>query len=394
MRSVSCNCVAQAAGKCKHVYALIYFINSDRSASKTSLEQEWGKPTANQLGKSLYSKPLVITNRFKVKSSIEVEIQPYRVKYSELVSQPCALGFVLRENEKSEGKRAAKGILAECFDNAIAISRKKDCVDCMRFLLDLSKGCKFYFSHSDENTDQELMEYFRQNILLDELAIVDLCAKTQDQSQSKAWFIERQKRISASSKAHDIKSRKTRTVDSLLKSFFNFTQPQGKAKQALDYGKRNEAIAISEYEKIYRVKVVQIGLVVAHSQPWLCASPDGIVIEDNKITKLIEIKCPSSCSKIPVCDSATNKPNVSYLKINNNNVELSPTHKYYTQCQVQMYVTGVSCCDLYVWSPAGSQVIMLQRNEKFLSKLIPLLESFYFEHYLSSYINKYEAKDQ
>ncbi|XP_074096152.1 uncharacterized protein LOC141525524 [Cotesia typhae] len=45
-----CSCKAGLGGKCKHVSALIHYVNSpESSSSKTSHLQEWGKPTQRQL---------------------------------------------------------------------------------------------------------------------------------------------------------------------------------------------------------------------------------------------------------------------------------------------------------------------------------------------------------
>lgn len=56
MTDVHCNCVYNQSKKCKHVAALIYFINNAESVSKTSHEQQWGKPSARQFAKNKYSK--------------------------------------------------------------------------------------------------------------------------------------------------------------------------------------------------------------------------------------------------------------------------------------------------------------------------------------------------
>ncbi|XP_044582891.1 uncharacterized protein LOC123263911 [Cotesia glomerata] len=48
---VKCDCVYNQSKKCKHVAALIYYINNEESASKTSHEQVWGKPSARQFAK-------------------------------------------------------------------------------------------------------------------------------------------------------------------------------------------------------------------------------------------------------------------------------------------------------------------------------------------------------
>lgn len=41
-------------------------------------------------------------------------------------------------------------------------------------------------------------------------------------------------------------------------------------------------------------------LVVHNIQLWLCASPDGLILTNGRITSVIEIKCPSSYKKKPI----------------------------------------------------------------------------------------------
>ena len=47
----TCICVAQSGEACKHIYGLIHRLNNDRGVSKTSVEQEWGKPSVCTFGK-------------------------------------------------------------------------------------------------------------------------------------------------------------------------------------------------------------------------------------------------------------------------------------------------------------------------------------------------------
>lgn len=42
--------------RCKHVAALIFYINNEQSTTKTSREQLWGVPSARQFAKLKYSK--------------------------------------------------------------------------------------------------------------------------------------------------------------------------------------------------------------------------------------------------------------------------------------------------------------------------------------------------
>lgn len=53
---VKCSCVYNQSGKCKHVAALICYINNKVSNLKTSIEQQWGEPIIRQFVACKYSK--------------------------------------------------------------------------------------------------------------------------------------------------------------------------------------------------------------------------------------------------------------------------------------------------------------------------------------------------
>ena len=53
------------------MFALIHFVNTDRSISKMSLEQEWGKPFDSQIAKNLYAKGLAVADFFKKKEPVK-----------------------------------------------------------------------------------------------------------------------------------------------------------------------------------------------------------------------------------------------------------------------------------------------------------------------------------
>jgi hypothetical protein len=51
---------------------------------------------------------------------------------------------------------------------------------------------------------------------------------------------------------------------------------------------------------------------------------------------------------------------------------------YFGQVQVQIYVSGATICDLFVYSPAGSVTVEAHRDEQFLQEIIPKMEHFCF----------------
>lgn len=57
-----CNCPAGASEKCKHVAALIHYVNNEDSFSKTDFPQTWGK--LSKVGEEIYKKGKQIEQLF------------------------------------------------------------------------------------------------------------------------------------------------------------------------------------------------------------------------------------------------------------------------------------------------------------------------------------------
>lgn len=68
--------------------------------------------------------------------------------------------------------------------------------------------------------------------------------------------------------------------------------------------------------------VIKCGLVIHIKKPWICATPDGIVIVDGTPQNVLEIKCPISFKDKDIIDPITNIPNLSYLKMIDGKVSL------------------------------------------------------------------------
>lgn len=120
------------------------------------------------------------------------------------------------------------------------------------------------------------------------------------------------------------------------------------SKINVTYGQQNEPIALVAFKQIYNKDVVKCGLIVDVKRPWLCASPDGLILnESGTIEKVLEIKCLISCKDKPIVDSNKNI-NVKYLEWDKTTGKLTLriTHVYYyTQCQLLMHCSGLNSCD-------------------------------------------------
>lgn len=205
---------------------------------------------------------------------------------------------------------------------------------------------------------------------------------TIEQANNSAWRLHRQTRLSASSKAHQIKTRLNRNND-LAVRFVNEKKIFGKGLKYVEYGTKMEDFALKKYSCVHNKHVIKCGLVTHQKQPWLCASPDGLVIYNNRVQKLLEIKCPYSCKDGLLIDETNGSLRVPYLQYNEENIIcLKQNHNYFSQCQIQMYCTGLEECDLFVYTKQDCITVSVKRDNLFLEKLVKKMEFFYFNYYL------------
>lgn len=384
---MTCECASQEGKHCKHIYALIHFINTDQSLSQTSLDQQWGAPSAKAIAKDMYAKGMCITEITKGKkrefgSDDDIEFDVHL----EHIKRPCILKIWLKEyrfgfdeRKKREERRKLAADEQQKFIAAI-------CNKCISNLIILCGNFPTYnWSINGISVTPNCYTFYTKNVILNDDRIISLCTQTLEQSQCDVWYSARHVRIFAAKRAHCIKTQSKKTKEKLAQDFLVPTKMVGRAKENCDYGNEKEAVAVKEYQQLHKlngIKVIKTGIVVSKYQNWLCCSPDRVVEENVVVTKLLEVKCPISIKKKPVIDPVSKNFNVSYLHNINGNVELKPGHLYYTQCQVQMYVTGLESCDLYIYSPVQSCTVAVPRNNVFLRDNIPKMENFYFNFFL------------
>ena len=80
-----------------------------------------------------------------------------------------------------------------------------------------------------------------------------------------------------------------------------------------------------------------VGLCVSGSRPWIGASPDGLLLDDvGGLRGVLEVKCLYSQRNRRV-----RLTDVRFLTQSEPGAfRLRPEHRYYSQVQLQMFVTG------------------------------------------------------
>ena len=130
-------------------------------------------------------------------------------------------------------------------------------------------------------------------------------------------------------------------------------------------------------KSILDAEVFEVGIITKKSQPWLCASPDGIAFSKDGELSILEVKCPSSC--------AGKEIKVPYLE----NGRLKKSHPYYTQIQVQLYCSELKSALLFVYSTAEHKLVKIEKDNFFLCNLVPSLERIYFQRILPAIVEKH-----
>ena len=214
---------------------------------------------------------------------------------------------------------------------------------------------------------------------------------TKEQAECTTWKIHRVGRITGSS-FHKVVKSKDSSVDSLVKQILHYNA-KDLTVPAVIWGKQMEATArqkcVQEMQKKHTTMTVKaVGLTVSADEPYLAASPDGVFSCDCCGTGLLEIKCPykyreglqGSESDASFCLDAR--------------YHLRPTHQYYSQIQLQMYVCKMNICDFMVWTKLDIVILRLQRDEQFLKEHLPKAEAFLMNHLLPELICRCKDPDR
>ena len=173
----------------------------------------------------------------------------------------------------------------------------------------------------------------------------ELCVHVSDtiiQSRSETWKKLRRPRVTASFCLEFSKKPKNGINYCIKQCIENYwyQPPDLSNVTAIAYGSKNESKALEAFSKMYG-EVKPCGLFISRKYPQLGASPDGI-FEDF----LLEVKCPLVLKDTTPTNisSLTPEQRKDFFLISSetsqDQVELKKNHRYYSQVQFQMYITG------------------------------------------------------
>uniref|UniRef100_A0A8C6TKY7 Uncharacterized protein n=1 Tax=Neogobius melanostomus TaxID=47308 RepID=A0A8C6TKY7_9GOBI len=215
----------------------------------------------------------------------------------------------------------------------------------------------------------------------------ELELETKGQAVCPLWFEQRKGRITAS-KAHDVLVRKDKTdPDKLVQLICGSKCYDLSNVKQVKWGVNNEEKAKSAYINHAKnchknLNVQNVGLLVDHENPFLAASPDGLVSCDCCEKRLLEIKCPYK-HRDKVIQDITDKD--FCLR---SDYKLKTSHRYFTQIQLQMYIFKLMFCDFVVYTNKEFIVVSIGFDVEFSALLVETCKIFFLKFVLKELVTR------
>ncbi|XP_060855780.1 uncharacterized protein LOC132950906 [Metopolophium dirhodum] len=196
---------------------------------------------------------------------------------------------------------------------------------------------------------------------------------TRNQSESEKWYYERKKRITASRFGQVCKMRSSTSCKNTV---YNILYAGNVQSKYLQYGRDTEPIARKKAECIIGEKIQICGLIVDPDEPYLAASPDGLIGK----TAIIEIKCPYIAKDTSSAIDAINKKLLPYCNIVDNCTKLKKDNIYYYQVMGQLHITRRKLCYFVIYTSNWITVEKIYYEPEFwTSNMAEKLKMFYMD---------------
>ena len=218
---------------------------------------------------------------------------------------------------------------------------------------------------------------------------------TEGKSKNLEWYNQRMGSLTASNFGPVLRfmsSGRTKP-DGLIRRIQNYRQRGLRSVPVtnvppLRWGLKCESVAVKSYQSVIKCHhkdlVIQApGLCVSDTDPYLRASPDGIIsCRCHPEQWLLEIKCPWTARNIDPAD-AIDAGVIRYVRKAHNSYSLIPgaPSGYYEQVQGTMAIMCLTHCDFVIWTLRGVLVIPVKFDAQFWEQSKSKLRIF-FEKYV------------
>lgn len=219
--------------------------------------------------------------------------------------------------------------------------------------------------------------------------VVTLEERTRSQSVCPLWFEHRKGRITGS-KVHDVLTlQPDSSTDNLVRSITGCKSYDLSRNAAVKWGATNEDNARNKYmaeqtlsHADFQCKVP--GFTVDTDCPYLGASPDGMITCSCCGQGVLEIKCPFKHRNSTIFDAIDSDSRFCL----DSDRQLKRSHRYYSQIQLQMYVTRSTYCDFYVFLEHDSELVRISYDTSFVNGLLAKCSDFFLSSVLPELLTR------
>ena len=204
---------------------------------------------------------------------------------------------------------------------------------------------------------------------------------TRGQAKCKIWMRLRTGRVTAS-KAHQVCH--TNPAQPALGLINNICTPSAHRKETASMRWRidNEKKAQDVYARRMvqdecheGFRLEQCGLFINPLYPFFGASPDGMRFCECHGRGCVEVKCPATKASLTIKESCEDP--AFCLQKTGDEIKLKTIHPYYTQAQMQIFVTEAQFCDFVVWTPKDIFIQRIEPDIDFWEEMVPKMQHFF-----------------
>lgn len=196
MTSASCGCPAGSARRCKHIQAVFYYVNNEPIRSKTDKLCEWNKLSFRHMEKKSTRKRNLL-NCFPKKRDIFSLIN---------TDINCELRQILLQEKQTEGSQVCSYILNNIKEKVTEVVSTRNISEVLSSIFSFVDFNNTSNMNNLESFLPEGQNFYKTHICLEISKIKQICISTVMQSAFDTWHELLKVRISASTRAHQIKT--------------------------------------------------------------------------------------------------------------------------------------------------------------------------------------------
>nr|XP_055075234.1 uncharacterized protein LOC129454684 [Misgurnus anguillicaudatus] len=386
VKTAGCTCVAGPGRSCSHSAAILWKVENAVRQGKTGRACTDGQNQWNAGFKRNAGQRKMKHVRFKRHNRKDLFQLPPTSQPSSSTPEAVKKVRLFRSHEEWRNNALASP-MAELF-NCPGNSLLKLCINAdTSSITDPTPRPRLHLlTHDEHHTPLACVKcktFYDEYINMSTAQLEEIEKVTKAQSKEQVWHDARRVRITAST-ARKVPIRSTTAPDKFLSEHLH---PSFRGNAATRKGAEGEELA-RDYLETLGHSIETKGLVVCEKEPWLAASPDGVINKDI----LLEIKSPVMGNKSLTefletknCEITTvaNGHRVDY------HIACNGPKGYYMQVQIGMHCTGFQHSKLVIWNKTEHLEIEVPYDQAFVQEHIIRLRTFYFTHMLPKIVDDF-----